>query len=139
MTTATLIQQAAGRGVPSIRAVTRTSVGVEPLGALTAIGIARLPTDPVGSSTLTLTNVVVGSRYRVERQSDGVLVAEGTAAATSVALSLGYFAAGNSANDVRIRVRKGTSAPKYQPFQTQTTLGAANQSVYIAQVPDTIA
>lgn len=109
-----------------------------------AIGKLRLLTDPVGTTTLTLTNVVVGSRYRIERQGDGSLAtptanAEGVAASATVPITLDYYAAGNANNDVRIKVRKGTAAPKYLPFETQATLGAAAQSTYVAQVADPIA
>lgn len=104
----------------------------------------RLSTDALGTTTLTLTNVVVGSRYRIERQGDGSLAtptanAEGVAGSSTVAITLDYYAAGNANNDVRIKVRKGTAAPKYLPFETQATLDAAAQSTYVAQVADPIA
>jgi hypothetical protein len=103
-----------------------------------------LPTDVVGSMTLTLTNVVVGSRYRIERQGDGSLAtptgnAEGVAGASTVTITLDYYAGGSANNDLRIKVRKGSSAPKYQPFETLATIAAGAQSVYVAQVADTIA
>ena len=107
-------------------------------------GLQRLSTDSIGVTTLTLTNVVVGSRYRIERAADGSLAtptgnAEGVAGASTVAITLDYYSAGNANNDLRIKVRKGTSAPKYLPFETQATIGAAAQSVYVAQVADPIA
>lgn len=111
---------------------------------LAVYSLSPLPTDSVGVTTLTLTNVVVGSRYRIERQGDGSLAtptanAEGVAGSSTVAITLDYYAAGNANNDVRIKVRKGTAAPKYLPFETQATLGAAAQSTYVAQVADPIA
>ena len=105
---------------------------------------ARLPTDPAGLTTLTLTNIAVGSRYRIERQGDGSLAtpaanAEGVAASSTVVISLDYYATGSANNDLRIRVRKASAAPKYQPLETLTTVFVGGASVFIAQVPDTIA
>ncbi len=104
----------------------------------------KLPGDVLGQMTLTLTNVVVGSRYRIERQGDGSLAtptanAEGVAGASTVPITLDYYSSGSANNDLRIKVRKGTAAPKYQPFETLATVGAADQSSYIAQVADPIA
>lgn len=104
----------------------------------------RFSSDPVGACTVTLTNLVVGSRYRIERQIDGSLatptgVAEGVAAGSTVVVQLDYFAIGSPNNDLRIKVRKGTSAPKYLPFETLTTIGASPQFIYVGQVADAIA
>lgn len=112
------------------------------VGATTAI--ERLSTEPIGQVTLTLTNVVVGSRYRIERQGDGSLAtptgnAEGVAASSTVPLLLDYYAGGSPNNDLRIKVRKGTSPQKYQPFETQVVLSAAGASAFVAQIPDPIA
>lgn len=108
------------------------------------LAIERLATEPIGTTTLTLTNVAVGSRYRIERQADGSLAtptgnAEGVAGAATVALTLDYYAPGSANNNLRVKVRKGTGSPRYQPFETQVTVGAAAQSVFVAQVADTIA
>lgn len=100
-----------------------------------------LSTDSVGVMTLTLTNVVVGSRYRIERQGDGSLAtptgnAEGDAAASTVNITLDYYSGGSANNDLRIKVRKATSAPIYKPFETLVTVGAASQSIYVGQIAD---
>lgn len=76
-------------------------------GATTSI--ERLSTEPLGTTTLTLTNVVVGSRYRIERQGDGSLAtptanAEGVAASGTVAITLDYYSAGNANNDLRLKL-----------------------------------
>lgn len=106
-----------------------------------AVGRMRLPTEPQGSMVLTLTNVVVGSRYRIERQGDGSLAtptgnAEGVAGASTVAITLDYYAGGSANNDLKIKVRKATSGTTYKPFETQATVGAANQSIYVGQIAD---
>jgi len=106
--------------------------------------IQRLSSDALGSTVLKLVNIVPGSRYRIERVADGSLAtpagnAEGVAASATVVLALDYYSAGSSNNDLRIKVRKSTTAPKYQPFETQAQLSATPQTAYVAQVPDEIA
>lgn len=107
--------------------------------------VQKAATDSIGTTTVTLTNVVVGSRYRIEVASTGALAepaanAEGTTSNSDpLPITLNLYAAGNSNNSLRIKVRKGSAATKYQPFETQVTLSAQAQSVYIAQVPDPIA
>jgi hypothetical protein len=85
-----------------------------PLGWI-ALGVARLPTDPVGTFTLRLKNIVRGSRYRIEVATTGALAdtdgegdaPAGTGTTTDVDITLPYYASGNANNDLRIKVRKG--------------------------------
>lgn len=100
--------------------------------------VFRLPTDPIGNFTITLTNVIVGSAIRVE-EDDGTLVEFRTADATSEVFTIPAYASGSTKNDLVIKVRKGTSATKYLPYETVATAIVGAQSVYIAQVADTIA
>lgn len=95
-----------------------------------------LPTDPQGSMTLSLTNVVTGSRYRIELLSDGSLLAEGTAGGSTLNIPLDYYTIGSPSNDVKIKVRKATSPTRYKPYETQATLAAGTVTVFIAQVSD---
>lgn len=88
------------------------------------------------TSTLTLTNVVVGSSYRVEDTSDDSLIDSGTAAGSSVAVTVPWLGAPRT---LRVKVRKASTAPKYQPFETSAVVGLTDTSTYITQVPDTIA
>lgn len=97
-----------------------------------------MPTDPIGNQTLTLTNLVSGSAIRIE-EADGTLREFRTATGTSEAFTLSVYSAGNAKNSLVIKVRKGTSAPKYLPFTTYMTATVGSQSVYIAQVADVIA
>lgn len=109
----------------------------------------RLPDDPIGTFLLTLDNIVIGSRWRVEVASTGDVAAspggdgEGEADASPEVLTLYLYPQGNPRNDLRIIVRKGTAAPKYLPFESFATAAAGGiqvgVSVYIAQVPDQIA
>ena len=97
------------------------------------LGEQVLPTDPQGTMTLTLTNVVVGSRYRVEKLLDGSLVQEGDAATSTLALTLSYYQPNQT---LVVKLRKGTSSPYYKPWDTQVVVGAANQSVFVSQIAD---
>lgn len=110
----------------------------------TTTSIERLPTEPIGSTQVTLANIQAGSRYRIERAGDGSLAtptgnAEGLYASGTLTITLDLYSAGSDNNNLRILVRKASAAPKYQPLETQATLTAAAQSVYIAQQPDAIA
>lgn len=134
-------------GRPGCEFFTFGGIGLQP-SAARPHGIGRLPTDPLGSFTLVLKNVVVGSRYRIERTDTGALAtptvnAEGTvpgvSGVTDVSITLDYYAVGNAGNDLRAKVRKGTSSPKYQPFETLFTAAAGTVNAYVAQVADTIA
>jgi hypothetical protein len=108
---------------------------------LVMFGQQRLPTDAQGQAVVTLTNVVVGSRYRIERQGDGSLAtptgnAEGVAAASTVNITLDYYSGGSVNNDLRIKVRKATGGSPLKPFETLATVGATAQSIYVGQIED---
>lgn len=105
----------------------------------TVLARQRLSTDSVGTFTLTLTNIVIGSVVRIEIASTGAEVETRTADTTTEVFSVPAYSAGNANNDLRIKVRKGTAAPKYLPFSTLATASVGAGSVYIAQVADTIA
>lgn len=131
------------------RVVKRTAgKGQRPLGPFIT-GRQRLASDSLGTFSLVLKNVVAGSRYRVELLVGGAVAtpsanAEGVVPGTPGTLvdhtiTLDYFSAGNSSNNLRVKVRKGTTVPKYKPFETPATAQAGTVLSYIAQEPDTIA
>lgn len=101
-----------------------------------AFGLQRLPTDPAGSFSLAFSNAVAGSRYRIERAADGSLVTSGDVPASSFSLSLNYYQPGNPNNNLRIKLRKGTSAPFYIPWETLAVAAAGVVPVYVSQIPD---
>ena len=101
-----------------------------------ALGVARLPTDPIGVFTLALTNVVIGSRIHIETQGDGTTLHDSVADATDETITLSAYASGNANNALRIKVRKGTGAPTYKPFETLATAVVGAQSIYVGQIPD---
>lgn len=88
------------------------------------------------SAVLTITGAVSGSRYRVQRTDNGVLIGEGTSSGGP-----DYVRYSHTGSDIAgtLRVRKGSAAPKYLPFETAVTLTASGASVSVAQVADTIA
>lgn len=106
------------------------------LSGTTALQQQALPTDPIGTFNLTLTNVVVGSSIQVEDQLGTTTLYNGTAGSTTVNITLSAYAAGSSLNDLRIKVRKGSASPYYQPWETLTTAVVGSQSIYTAQIKD---
>lgn len=99
-----------------------------------SIGAMRLPTDPMFYATLTLQNIIVGSRYRVTRNDIGVQLATGVAASsTEVLASIPCFA---NPMQVDISVRNASGSPKYKPFETAAFMISAGASAYILQQLD---
>lgn len=99
----------------------------------------RLSTDSIGTCSVRVQNAVTGSRYRIEVSSTGTLVAEGDVSSADFSVSVPLYPAGNAANTLKVKIRKGTTAPKYQPFETQVTAVSAGALAYVSQVLDTIA
>ena len=106
-----------------------------PVG-MCSFSVAALPTDPIGTFTLTLTNVVVGSRLRIESQTAGASLYDGDASTSSPVITLSCYAAGSPLNNLRIKVRKGTASPFYQPYETLATAIVGAQSIFVSQIPD---
>jgi hypothetical protein len=86
---------------------------------------------PVALTTITLQNMIVGSKYYIYKNSDNSLIGQGTAAAATVVISDIPF---DTAQNCTVRVRK----PGYQPFETGVTTAEAGSSCWVAQVADTI-
>jgi hypothetical protein len=102
-----------------------------------AVGSQSLPTDQIGNYALTMTNMVPGSSYEIEPYAGGASIALGTADATGqVTLNIPVYPGGNSANTLRVKVRQGTVAPYYQPYETQVIASIGSSSLYINQLPD---
>lgn len=99
-------------------------------------GTQRLPSDPIGTFALTLSNVVVGSRVHVEKSSDGTAYHDSVAANSVVVINLSAYAPGSANNDLKIKVRKATGTPNYQPYETQATALAGAGGVFVSQVLD---
>jgi hypothetical protein len=94
-----------------------------------------LATDPVGSMTLVLTNVVVGSTYDVENGA-GEMAVSGTTTDVVVSMLVPVYLSGSARNNLRIKVRKASGAPYYQPYETQAVAALGTQSIFINQLSD---
>lgn len=95
-----------------------------------------LPTDPIGTFALTLTNVVVGSAIQIEDQAGTTTLYNGTAATSTPLINLSAYAGGSGLNNLRIKVRKGSASPYYIPWETVTVAVVGSQTIYVAQIPD---
>jgi hypothetical protein len=117
-----------------------------------------LPSDPIGTHTLTLTNVVVGSHISI-RSQDGTTThysreyGSGTRTYENAGLTyddantvydsqydtaivIPVYSAGSALNDWRIRIRKGSEAPYYLPYETLMTATVGSSSIYVSQISD---
>ena len=84
---------------------------------------------------ITLNNVIIGSRYRIDNVTTGYsYITDGTAASSTIT---GTFAV-SAGDTIRVRVREGSSYPKYQNFETLSVVTSTGVSVYVSQVLDTI-
>ena len=101
-----------------------------------AQGVFRFDTDAIGTLSLTLTNLVIGSAIEIQTQAAGTSLYNGTASGTTATLTLSAYGIGSANNNLRIKVRKGSTSPYYQPYETLTTAFVGSQSIYIAQVAD---
>ncbi len=101
-------------------------------------GYAAWSTDAIGTHTLTLTNVAVGSRVTIRDQSNTTELYNALAASSTVPITLQVYAGGSSLNNWSIRIRKSSAAPKYLPYETLMTATVGSSSIYVSQIPDTI-
>jgi hypothetical protein len=90
---------------------------------------------PLDEATITLQNVVVGSRYEIYNLTSSTTLVTGTASSSTVSIT----APSSDGDYLRIRVRKASSSPKYIPFETQTQVTSGVANVWVSQVLDTIA
>jgi hypothetical protein len=95
----------------------------------------RLPTDPIGTFSLTLTNIAPGSAVQVET-AGGTSLHNGTSAGAEYGVLLDAYAPGSPLNSLRIKVRKGSSSPFFQPWETLATATPGSASIYVTQIPD---
>lgn len=103
---------------------------------LVSISKQSLPDDPVGYHTVTLKNVVVGSRINIRDQNGTTTLYDQIATVADVAISLQVYAAGSPLNNWRIKVRKASSSPYFQPYETLMTAAVGASSIYVSQIPD---
>jgi len=95
-----------------------------------------LPTDPIGILNLTLNNIVTGSSLQIESQDGSTTLHNSVISGTTKSVTLQVYAPGSPLNALRIKVRKGSVAPFYQPYETLLTAVVVSASVYVSQIPD---
>lgn len=105
---------------------------------LSACGAARLSTDPLFLQTLTLRNIIAGSRYRITRADTGAELATGLVAGSGnvdeVIASVPCFV---NPQEVDITVRNASGSTKYKPFDTVAFIGQLDGGeAYILQIED---
>lgn len=98
------------------------------------LGVFPLPTDPLFYATLTLVNIVVGSRYRVTRYDNGAELATAVAASTTVVIpGLTCF---SNPMQVNITVRNASGSTKYRVFDTSAFMVKTGTSAFVLQQLD---
>lgn len=127
-----LVQFAGTLGYPAER-------GRFAIGNMVSLAKQSLPNDPIGTHTLTLTNVVVGSRVFIRDQANTTTHYDQIAGASTVVIPLQVYVGGSPLNNWSIKVRKSSAAPKQLPYETSMTATAGSSSIFVSQVPDTIA
>lgn len=102
----------------------------------TTTAVAQQTTYPLDIVNVLVQNVVAGSAWRLEKVSDSSLLGSGVAVGGDFSVAVSY--PGSSFN-ARLKVRKGTTAPKYIPYETLVVVSASGGTAYVSQSADTIA
>lgn len=101
------------------------------------VGRLKLATDPLFFATLTLRNILAGSRYRVTRADTGAELAAGLVAGSGnvdeVISGVECYA---NPQEVDITVRNASGATKYKVFDTAAFIDRAGGEAYILQIED---
>ena len=114
----------------------RLDLGARTFTAANGGATSATVTDASGTLVaLTLTNVVVGSRCRIEKVADGTALLSAVATDTTVVAN--YTHTADVA--VRVRVRRASASPKYLPWEAPGTVTAAGLSMIVSQIEDPIA
>lgn len=124
-----------GEGVALVSSA-ETAVGVQAAWSgwpLLFFG-AMLDIEPAVVPTITVTGMIDGSRYRIERVSDSSVVTDGTAG-VSGQISYVYTTEDTPLN-LRLKVRKATSAPYYKPYEITFNLTSAGITLPVSQISD---
>ena len=101
-----------------------------------ALGRKRAANDPIGNTTVTFDGVVAGSVLFIQSQDGSTSLHNSTAPGGSFSVTLPVYASGSPLNDWRIKVRKASAAPFYQPYETLMTAKVGSSSIYVSQIPD---
>ena len=101
-------------------------------GQVGVLGYQRLPGEALYNVNLTLQNIVAGSSVLITDLSD-VEIARATATGGNTVLSMPFYGSNQS---VKVIVRKSTTSPIYQSFETQAVITAVGASVFVSQISD---
>jgi hypothetical protein len=88
---------------------------------------------PISNSSITISNIVSGSKLLIRRTDNQQVLVKTTVAATSYSYTYGVL---GSDIPVEIILRKASSSPYYQEWRTTTNLGSALQSISANQLSD---
>lgn len=83
---------------------------------------------------ITLSGMAVGSRWRIERVSDGSEVGTGVTADGTGSV---VYDADDTPLDLRLRVRKASGAPLYKPYEVEFQMTSSSVSIPVSQTLDT--
>jgi len=126
-------------GSDGIIDATAKYTGIKTTGTITLANNAdtdAILTDTNGSRVfITLNNVIVGSRYRIEKSSDQSLVVEGEAMTSTVTEPYIWTTDIN----FNIIVKQSSFSQRYFPFRTSGTITQSGLTVWVAQLEDNIA
>jgi len=97
------------------------------------VGIT-LSVEPEAIPTISVTGMIEGSRYRVERIGDGSLVVEGVAPASGAIDYL--YSVFDTTENMRLKVRHASGNPAYKPVEVPFALTSSGITIPIVQEQD---
>lgn len=122
----------------------KITTGTTNATAITSVYLTTISTTtaqdyqyPLDLATITLSNVITGSKYEIYNLTTSTTLAFGTATSATVAVT----AVASNGDNLRIRVRKSTGndpSQKYLPFETQAVVSALAASTYVSQIQDSV-
>lgn len=104
-----------------------------------ALAIIRLPTDPLYYADVSVKNMVVGSRWAIGYDDSGTFTILDEGDCTATDFTIPSAPAYSSTFLLELRVRKGTTAPKYKPYKTYAYHSKQGATIYVSQVADPVA
>lgn len=138
-----LVQGSGGIVIREGEGVALVSAAETAAGATAAVAVsgwscfefsAVVDIEPAQIPIISATGIVDGSRYRVERVSDNSLVTTGVA---GVSGTFSYeYTVEDTPLDLRLRVRKASSAPFYKSYEVEFNLTSAGVTIPVSQIPD---
>lgn len=90
--------------------------------------------DPLFFTSITLDNIIAGSRYRITRHDTAEELSTGVAAGSTE--TIGSVPCYANPMLVAITVRKASEPPHYKIFDTLAFVGRAGAKSYVLQQPD---